>query len=140
MTLKEKITDYYRRQIEEHYAPFIKEALSALVALPLSERPADLKVVKNKTMNSPNFTGGDPIEIKYHKLDLGTRYQAIIIPELDLIEILYRTGKSEDSYKVFLSFSIQKELFADLTPIKKAAIDDADLIEEFTTALRTMNI
>lgn len=141
MTLEDKLTNYYWRQLEEHYAPFIKTVLSKLLSLSLKERPHNIKVVKNKKMKTAVIEG-EPETIKYHIIDLGLEYRATLIPEMDLIEIAKRTFTKDDKedFRVFLSFSIQKELFSELTPIKKATIEDADRIEKFTTFLRELNL
>ena len=134
MTLREKTEDFYKEQIEEHYAPFIKKALAQLIATPLGKRPPDIKVVKDKTMDPVQFSepiDTEAVKIRYHLIDLGF-FEAYIFPDLAVIEIA-----TKEIFRVFLKFSIQKELFSShFTPIKKASLGDADVIDGFTNHLR----
>ncbi len=154
MTLSETVDIFYRKQIEEHYAPFIKDRISNLLVMSLSERPANVKVMKNKERVHAQDTQEDPAILRYHEIHLGDIFRVYVWPAKGLISISIsedspkpphvKTNSPSLDFRNFLSFSIQKELFsnlgADYAPIKKANLEDINLVESFITELKELKL
>lgn len=142
MNLNQKIDKFYKKEIEESYAGLIKDKLLVLLASE-NDLPRTVVLTKNRTFESPTMTE-ETQTIRYHQITIPAtargEYKVMILPEMEKIEISHTFFPKNQDHECFLRFSIQKELFEDYTPIEKAPIEKAYLVEDFTNLLRKIKI
>lgn len=114
----------FLKKVEEQYAVTIKTNLLNL----LKSVPETVLVKKNLAETTTRFSKGEYVVERYHNIIMPEKIEAVIFPDRGVIDV-----KKEG--RLFLSFSIQRELFPEISPIIVADPQDEKIIETFITNL-----